>query len=304
VPKKRYGIMAGFMGKRGRLSHDMMKRTASNQVSFDYVDEHDAFQKMCLVMRLTPIAYAIFANSAFSKGKPNGFVTERLHIWRYTDPDRSGLIMDILCPNASFENYLNYLLKLPMMFIVRGSKWIPIERMNFGQYLEKGFQGHHATLEDFELHLSTAFPEARFKQYLEIRSADGQRRHLIPAVAAFWKGILYDAAAQHAASNLIKKWNAPDYAKLYMEVAKKGLHAKMKGVSVLELARELVKISEKGLSAHPEFNENEEDERVYLTALREEVLASGETQGERLVRLWNTSFRKDQRTLLNYLSIG
>lgn len=304
VPKKRYQIMAKHMGSRGKLSHDMMKRTASNQVSFDYTDEQDAFEKMCLVMRLTPIAYAIFANSSFSKGKVNEFVTERLHIWRQTDPDRSGLITDILCPNASFDHYLDYLLKLPMMFLVRGNKWIQVERLTFGGYLEKGYQGHHATLEDFELHLSTAFPEARFKQYLEIRSADGQRRHLIPAVAAFWKGILYDRTAEKAASNVIKSLDSSDYAKLYSDVAKKGLHAKVKGASVLELARELVKISENGLAAHREFNENEEDERVYLEALRDEVLQTGETEAERLVRFWNTSFRKDRKTLIEYLSIG
>ena len=303
VPKERYKIMAEYLGKRGRLAHDMMKRTATNQVSFDYSSEVDAFHKMCLVMRLTSIASAMFANSSFSKGKPSGFATERIHIWQFTDPERSGLMLASLCPNASFDGYLNYLLDLPMMFIVRQKKWIRVSGFTFRKFIAKGFKDTHATLEDFELHLSTAFPEARFKQYLEIRGSDGQRQHLIPAVAAFWKGILYDEQAMQKAASLVKKWGQQDYLKLYRDIAKKGLRAKVRKTSVLDLARELVKISEQGLGNQPQFNGKEEDERIYLAPLKEEVLRRAKTQGEQLVELWQGAFRKNRKALIDYLKI-
>ena len=303
VPKKRYEIMADYLGHRGRLAHDMMKRTATNQVNFDYTSEQDAFQKMCLSMRLTAIASALFANSSFSKGKPSGFLTERIHIWQHTDPGRSGLMIGSLCPNASFEAYLDYLLDLSMMFIVRGGKWIRITNLTFRQYISKGFGGHRATMEDFELHLSTAFPEARFKQYLEIRGADGQRVPLIPAVTAFWKGILYDEAAREHAAQLLRHFTQEDYMKLYREVPVLGLRAKIRGKLVFDLAKELVKISAHGLKNQKQFNEQEQDESIYLAPVWDEILDSGETQGERLIRLWNTTFRQGLSNVISYLSI-
>lgn len=303
VPKLRYGIMSKYLGKHGRLAHDMMKRTASNQVSFDYSSEHDAFEKMCIAMRLSSIATAMFANSSFSKGKPSGFVTERLHIWRYTDPARSGLLENLLCPQASFDAYLNYLLDLPMMFIVRKDKWITIPNLTFRKFIEKGFRGEHATEEDFALHLSTVFPEARFKQYLEIRGADGQRTHMIPAVAAFWKGILYDDEVRLEACALLKKWTEKDYIKLHQDVETLGLKAKVKGKPILDIAKQLVKLSEKGLEKHPSFNAAEQDERIFLEPLKHEVLKTGKTQADQLVSLWNGPFRKSRKALIQYLKI-
>ena len=303
VPKERYTIMSQYLGKRGQLAHEMMKRTASIQVSFDYTSEGDAFEKMCLVMRLTPIAYALFANSSFSKGRPSGYVSERLRIWQETDPERSGLLVGALCPHASFERYLDHLLDLRMMFLVREGKWVRLPRLTFRKFVESGFQNFHPTLEDFELHLSTLFTEARFKHYLEVRSADGQRPHLIPAVAAFWKGILYDDSARKNAAALIKGFSEKDILKLYQDVSKKGLKARARGASILELAKELVRLSEKGLESQHEFNEREENEAIYLIPLKEEVLKTGETQGERLVRLWHTSFRKDPKNLIDYLKV-
>ncbi len=304
VPKERYKIMAAYLGRQGKLAHDMMKRTATNQVSFDFTSEQDAFHKMCVVMRLTAIACALFANSSFSKGKPNGFTTERVNIWHHTDPARSGLLLKLLGPDASFDHYLDYLLDLPMMFIVRRKKWVKVPAaLTFRKFMEQGLDQARATIEDFELHLSTVFPEARFKQYLEVRGADGQRQHLIPAVAAFWKGILYSEPAMKKADTLVKDWSEKDHLKLYQDVAVKGLNAKVNGKSVLELAKELVKISQEGLTAQARLNANEESEAIYLEPLKEDVLKRGKTQGEQLVDLWKGSFRQNKSALIDYLKI-
>lgn len=303
VPKKRYEIMARYLGARGKRAHDMMKRTCGDQVNLDYTSEEDAIFKMRLALSVTPVAAAIFANSSISRGRPNGFASERLNIWRDTDPDRTGLILNLICESCSFQDYLNYVLDVPMMFLVRQKKWLVTRGLTFRKFVEKGFQGIRPTEEDFELHLSTIFTEARFKQYVELRGMDGQRNHLIPAVSAFWKGLFYDHEAGVRALKLMRRFKEREILKLHLDVERRGLKAKMAGHSVLDLARELVRISEQGLRNQKAANARGEDERIYLAPLKEEVLGPGESPGERMVKLWTGSFKRNPHALIEYLGI-
>lgn len=303
VPKRRYRIMAHYLGTRGKKAHDMMKRTATNQLNLDYFSEKDAIGKMRLALAVTPIAAAMFANSSISKGKVTGFLSERLNIWRQTAPERCGLILDLICQHCSFEDYLNYVLDVPMMFLVRARKWIVTRNLTFRKFIEYGWQGYFPTEADFELHLSTIFTDARFKQYIEIRGMDGQRRHLIPSVYAFWKGILYDSEAAAAANQLIHCFSEREIKKLHQDVERLGLRAEIHGHRVLELARELVQISQKGLHRQELLNSKGEDEAVYLEPLKEEILRTGKTPAEQAVELWNGPFQRDHRALVDYLSI-
>ncbi|OGX06622.1 MAG: hypothetical protein A3G87_03300 [Omnitrophica bacterium RIFCSPLOWO2_12_FULL_50_11] len=303
VPKQRYQIMARYLARRGRKAHDMMKRTATNQINFDYHSEEDAIEKMRLVLVVTPIAAAMFANSSLSQGKLSGYLTERLYIWQNTDPDRCGLILNMICENCKFEDYLNYVLDVPMMFIVRGAKWIVTRNLTFRKFIQNGYQGIRPTESDFELHLSTIFTDARFKQYLEIRGMDGQRSHLISSVYAFWKGILYDGEARRAAKHLVQRFREKDIRNLHQQVERLGLRARIRGERVLELARELVRISEKGLKAQRHLNEQEEDERIYLLPLKEEVLKTARTPAEQVAHLWQESFKRDRRAVIDYMAI-
>jgi len=303
VPKTRYKIMAKYLGRQGALAHHMMKRTAGNQVNFDYLNEDDAFEKMCLVMRLTSIVTALFSNSSFSNGKVNRYASERLWIWQHTDPERCGLLLKGFCFRSSFESYLNYLLNLRMMFIIRKRKWIPMQHLTFKRFIQERPKNIKATLDDFELHVSTVFPEARFRQYLEIRGADGQSAHLVPSVAAFWKGILYDAGASCEARKIVQQWTEEEHLNLYHDVARNGMNAKIRKLKVREIARELVCIAMHGLKSNPIFNTREEDERVFLEPVLHEILNTGETQAERLARLWKGSFSRSPQKLVDYLSI-
>ncbi len=303
VPKKRYEIMARYLGRRGKCAHDMMKRTCGNQVNLDYLSEEDAICKMRLSLAVTPIAAAMFAASSLSLGKLNGFASERLHIWRDTDPARTGLILNLICRTCTFQDYLNYVLDVPMMFLVRRGKWIVTPGLTFRKFIEKGHHGMKPTQDDFELHLSTIFTDVRFKQYVEIRGIDGQRNHLIPAVSAFWKGLFYDDEAAQKASRLMCRFREKEIVKLHHEVERKGLRAKIRGTEVLELARELVQISEEGLKRQRRLNLKEEDERVYLVPLKEEVLREGKTPADRLAELWRGSFHKNPRAVVDYLKI-
>ena len=303
VPKRRYEIMAHYLGRRGKKAHDMMKRTATDQVNLDYESEEDAICKMRLALAITPIASAMFANSAISQAKPSGFLSERLNIWRFTDSERSGLILNLICQSCTFQDYLNYVLDVPMLFIVRDGKWIVPRSLTFRKFIERGYQSHHPNRADFELHLSTIFTDVRFKQYMEIRGMDGQRGHLISSVSAFWKGILYDAEARKNASKLFSRFHERDIRKLHRDVERLGLKARIRGVLILDCARELVKISEKGLKRQKLFNEDEQDESIYLRPLREEILDTGKTPAEQTLELWNGPFKGSRQALVDYLKI-
>lgn len=303
IPKRRYQIMARYLGRQGKKAHDMMKRTATNQINLDYQSEEDAIEKMRLALAVTPIAAAMFANSSISNGKLNGYVSERLNIWRHTDPVRCGLILSLICAHCSFRDYLNYVLDVPMMFFVRDGKWIVTRNLTFRKFIEKGYQSNRPTQSDFELHLSTIFTDARFKQYMEIRGMDGQRGHLIPAVTAFWKGILYDGEARKDTARLLKRFRELDFYKLHRDVERLGFHAKISGDRVLDLARELVRISEKGLVRQHSLNDQGEDETIYFAPLKEEVLRTGKTSAEQAAELWEGPFKRDRRALINYLKI-
>jgi glutamate--cysteine ligase len=303
VPKTRYKIMAHYLGRKGKKAHDMMKRTATNQINLDYLSEEDAICKMRLALAVTPIAAAMFANSALSEGKLNGYQSERLNIWHHTDPARSGLILKLICAHCSFEDYLNYVLDVPMMFIVRHGKWIVTRNLTFRKFIAKGFKGTHATQNDFELHLSTIFTDARFKKYMELRGMDGQRSHLIPAVFAFWKGILYDEEARLQAAKILKGFSEKEILGLYRNVERLGLRAKIKRVPVLDLARQLTRISEKGLIRQDLANQQGQDESIFITPLKEEILKPGKTPADQTIELWTGMFRREREALIDYLKI-
>ena len=193
LPKKRYGIMGPYMLKTGDMGQRMMKQSAGTQVNLDFGDEADCVRKMRAIQWLSPVCYALFANSPLLEGKPSGFLTLRGEIWSRTDADRCGLIEHLLQGEAGLQDFIDYALDTPMYFLLRGDAYIDLTgtRFTFRQYLDNGWQGERATLGDWNLHLSTLFPEVRLRPQLEVRSADSLPPHYAPAVAAFYKGLLY-----------------------------------------------------------------------------------------------------------------
>lgn len=302
VPKKRYQIMADYLRQKGPLAHDMMKCTATNQVNFDYLDEQNAMDSLRVVLGISSIVSALFAHSSFSGGKPNGYATKRLYIWAHTDPDRTGLLLDFFDQGRSFKDYLEYLLELPMMFVVRDGKWLPVKKNNFRDFIQFGYAGTFATMADFELHLSTAFPEARLKQYLEIRGMDCQSPALIPAVAAFWKGILYDAEIRERAWNLVSFAGKEDQSRLWHEVPVKGLQSQLGNQAIFPIAQQLVELSCAGLGKQ-KLESKDRDECFFLSRIREKIVRPQKSPAEALLAVWNGAQQNPTR-LIEYLSIG
>ncbi|HET8946095.1 MAG TPA: glutamate-cysteine ligase family protein [Candidatus Polarisedimenticolia bacterium] len=221
-PKKRYAVMRDYLPRRGTRGLTMMKQTACIQVNLDYSDEADAFDKMRAAMGLTPIVTALFAHSPLTGGAPNGFLSARAWAWRDTDPDRCGLLPFVFREKAGFGDYLDYALDVPLFFIVRDGRYLPGEGKTFRDWIRGRVAGGRPTLEDFETHLTTLFPEVRLKHYIELRGADSGDPRAVLALGALWKGLLYDRAARDSSWELVRSWSFEERNALLDAVCRDG----------------------------------------------------------------------------------
>jgi glutamate--cysteine ligase len=297
VPKRRYRIMAPHMQRVGTLGHRMMKQTAGVQVNLDYASEADAMQKLRTGTGLVPVLTAMFANSALCDGKPTGYLCYRGHIWTDTDAARCGLPAFVFRRDAGFADYVEYALDVPMYFIVRDGTWFDMTELTFRQFLAGGHAGHRATMEDWATHLTTLFPEVRMKGYLEVRCTDSQMPELLVAVPALVKGVFYEADCLLAAWDLVKRWSVEERLAAWDAAHRLGLHARVKGVGLAELARHLLVIATEGLRRQQRRNEHGEDESVYLERL-EHLVRRGVSPAEMIVEKWTGEWDREPSRLV------
>ena len=297
MPKKRYDIMRDYLPTRGGLAMDMMHASATVQANFDFSDEADMARKLRTAMGCTAIVSAIFANSSISAGERNGFASKRVAIWRDTDPDRCGLLHFVFEEGFGYREYAEWALDVPMFMLVRDGEYIPARGLPFRRFMEDGLGPHRARLGDWDLHLTTLFPEARLKRIIEVRGADAVPRDLICALPALWKGILYDADACRAVWGLVEKWSSAEREEAQLAVARGGLAAVIGGQRVLELAKELVGIAEDGLRAIGERRQLENDERHFLEPIWAQ-LKLGKSPGEVLADRWESDWAGDPSRMI------
>ena len=289
MPKARYKIMSDYMPKVGTHGLDMMFRTSTVQVNLDFSSEADMVKKLRTSVALQPIATAIFANSPFLEGKPNGFQSFRSEIWRDTDNQRAGMLPFAFEDGMGFERYVDYALDVPMYFLKRGNTYHDVAGASFRDLLAGTFrpmQGERAYVSDWANHLGTIFPEVRLKKYLEMRGADVGPLPIITAFSAFWTGIFYNASALDAAWDLARNWTAEERQKLRDDVPRLAFKAEIGGRSVLEIARELTKISTAGLAARKKLDREGNDETGYLAPVYR-LLDKGMTQADELLALYH-----------------
>jgi glutamate--cysteine ligase len=277
MPKSRYGIMKRYMPRVGSRGLDMMFRTATVQANLDYRNEADMVAKLRVGIALQPAITALFANSPFTDGKLNGFLSMRSEIWRDTDPDRTGMLPFVFETGMGFERYVDYALDVPLYFLKRGSTYVDVAGASFRDLLAgrlAAASGERATMSDWANHLSTIFPEVRLKRYLEMRGADvGSPGHIV-ALSALMIGLYYDADALAAAQDLFREWTAEDRQKLRDEVPGLGLAARIRGRQLRSVAAEMLAVARAGLARRARQNDRGEDERVWLAPL-EEIAKSG-----------------------------
>ena len=289
VPKERYRLMRKSLKDKGALTYSMMKETASIQISIDYVSESDAAEKFRLATALSPVLSAMFANSPLTGGKANGFFSRRVYIWRHTAPERTGLVEKAFDPRFSFDDYVDYALGVPMLFIIRNQKMIAVKGVDFRAFLEEGYEGHRARKEDWELHLSTIFTEVRFKRYIEIRCLDCQRTPVALSAPALIKGLFYDKKSRQAAWKLVSGISPVERRRLFMEVPRRGLYVRLGKQDLWPVAFRLLKYAEEGLSRlSPE-------ERGYLTPLKDLILHQHIMPAELLLRCFSAAKTRKQQ---------
>ncbi len=286
MPKGRYGIMLRHMPRVGSLGLDMMLRTCTIQVNLDYGSEADMVKKFRVGLALQPLATALFANSPFTEGQPNGFLSYRSHIWSDTDPHRTGMLPFVFEEGFGYERYVDYMLDVPMYFVFRDGKYIDAAGQSFRDFMEgrlPALPGERPRASDWWDHLSTAFPEVRMKSFLEMRGADGGPWNRICALPAFWVGLLYDDTALDAAWDLVKHWTMEEREALRDAVPRLALDAPVPGGGTLrELGREVLRIAHAGLVARGRLSAGGDSEAGFLEPL-EEIVASGKVPAQRLL---------------------
>lgn len=295
MPKGRYGIMAPYMDKVGTRGRDMMFRTCTVQVNLDFASEADMVKKLRVSLALQPIATALFANSPFLDGKPNGFLSYRSEVWRDTDNARAGMLPFAFEDGMSFERYVDYALDVPMYFVMREGQYINTSGESFRAFLDgrlPQLPGEKPVLKDWADHLTTIFPEVRLKKYLEMRGADSGPWRRLCALPALWVGLLYDQASLDAAWDIAKDWTAEERQTLRDEVPRLALHASIRGRSVQDIAKDVLKIARRGLEARGKQGCKGKTEAAFLDPL-DEIAQSGKTAAENLLALYNGDWHQD-----------
>ena len=290
MPKSRYEIMTRYMPEVGTKGLDMMYRTCTIQVNLDFESETDMRRKMQVSLKLQPLATALFANSPFTEGHPNGLVSWRGDIWRDTDNQRSGLKEFCFSEDFGFFDYVDWALDVPMYFVIRNGGYTDMTRYTFRQFLTGEARGEMPelvpTIGDWANHLSTLFPDVRLKRFLEMRGADGGPWRRICALPAFWVGLLYDAEALDAAEEMTRDWTFEEVREMRDAVPREALATMFRNRSLLEVGRETLAISRLGLKNRARKNRDGYDEQSFLAPL-DEVVARGTTSAEEMVQAYH-----------------
>ncbi|TAL83977.1 MAG: glutamate--cysteine ligase [Beijerinckiaceae bacterium] len=292
MPKQRYAIMERYMPRVGSRGLDMMFRTSTVQTNLDYSDEADMVLKLRVSLALQPLITALFANSPFTDGKLNGFLSARSEIWRHTDPDRTGMLPFAFEPGMGFERYVDYALDVPMYFVKRGETYHDVAGASFRDLLRgrlEALPGERATLSDWANHLSTMFPEVRLKRYLEMRGADAGPRPFLYALPAFSVGILYDPASLDSVWQIVKSWSKDERQALRDDVPRLGLEARIANRSLRDIGRDVLALARKGLARRAQKDAEGRDETHFLDPL--DAVINGQSQAEDLIALFRGEWK-------------
>ena len=303
MPKGRYAIMAPYMDKVGRYGRDMMFRTCTVQVNLDFASEADMVKKLRVSLALQPLAAALFANSPFLEGKPNGFLSFRSEVWRDTDNARAGMLPFVFEEGFGFERYAEYALDVPMYFVIRDGRFINTAGESFRRFLDgklPQLPGEKPVLKDWSDHLTTIFPEVRLKKYLEMRGCDSGPWRRLCALPALFTGLLYEQPSLDAAWDLVKDWTAGERQALRDAVPTQGLKAIIRGRTIQDIARDVLKLSRSGLEARGHHGCKGRSEASFLDVL-DETVATGKTAAENLLDLYHGSWTgKVERVFRDY----
>ena len=300
MPKGRYRIMTEYMDKVGRLGRQMMFRTCTVQTNLDFGSEADMVKKFRVSLALHPLGTALFANSPFLDGRPNGFLSYRSQIWTDTDPDRTGMLPFVFDQGFGFEQYVDYALDVPMYFVRRQGKYLDASGLSFRDFMAGKLSilpGELPAMGDFEDHLSTIFPEVRLKRFLEMRGSDAGPWSRLCAFSAFWTGLLYCDQCLDAAWDLVKNWTDAERESMRQGVRTLGLRTPVPGGGTMQdLAKQVLALSRQGLKNRANLSTSGDDETGYLTEL-DDIAKTGLTPADRLLARYHGPWNRDVRPI-------
>ncbi len=282
MPKGRYDVMRRYMPQVGAHGLDMMLRTTTVQVNLDFESEADMARKMRIGYCLQPIVTALFAASPFVEGKPSGYLSYRAHCWRDTDPSRTGIPAMIFDADFSFAHYMEWLLDAPMYFVIRDGHYVDCAGQNFRDFMHgklTALPGQFPTMDDWELHITTVYPEVRLKGFLEMRGADAGGKAWICALPALWKGLLYDEIASGQAWDMIADWTHKEVIAMHNSAPKMALKTPFRDTTILQLSETMLDIVRGGLERLNCLNPDGKNETIHLTPLMD-AINHGQTQAE------------------------
>ncbi|MEL0232615.1 MAG: glutamate-cysteine ligase family protein [Hyphomicrobiales bacterium] len=307
VPKTRYHFMRKYMPTVGSLGLYMMHCSATTQVNLDYGSEQDFYKKFRVAMSLQPLVSMLFYNSPFRNGKSTNLLSNRISVWKDTDNDRCGYLPFAFEKDLNFEKYANYALNVPMYFIYRNGKYIIPKKMLFKEYLQNGFRDeedieYYPSLEDWETHLSTLFPQVRLKKFIEMRGADSGNHASIISLASIWTGMMYSSSSLDASYDLVKEWTLLDVLEFENNLNKSGFDAKFQKFNITDLISEIIAISLSGLNDRNIYNNDQQTEEIYMRPLQD-ILNKKETPSDDLIKRFNTVWSQDINNIYNYSNI-
>ncbi len=296
MPKGRYAIMKRYMPLVGSMGLDMMTRTCTVQVNLDYPSERDMVRMLRVSLLLQPLATALFANSPFTEGKPNGLQSQRAHVWTDTDNARAGIPSVFFEDGFGFERYAEWLIdSVPMYFVYRNGQYNDVAGSSFRDFMNRrlrGMEGIVPTVGDFADHVTTVFTDVRLKRFLEMRGADAGRLDMMVAQSALWVGLLYEDSALSAAESLLRGAGWEDAVAMRAAVPKQGLATQWRGRDLRALAGDVIAIARDGLRARNRRDAPGRDESTYLTPL-DTIAAGGPTQAEHWLNRYQTAWNGD-----------
>lgn len=295
IPKKRYAIMSKTLP--GDLLHNMMKETASIQVSMDYESEEDAINKLKLALKLSPIMCAMFANSPIYNGKNSGYKSYRALSWLFTDNNRCGLISRKLFDKGldfSFSDYVDVLMNIPMLYIIRDKNIVEInQKITFNTFVKEGYENYLATVDDFMLHANLFFPEARLNTYVEIRNHDCQKGALKYAIPAIYKGLFYNNKSVNEALKLLDEFTYEDFVYARESIPRNGLSSKLGEYKIVDLAKEVLDIS------YNYLNKEGKGEQRYLEPIQDLILENM-CPADLILKNWNDKWEGNLSKFIQY----
>ena len=303
MPRQRYAIMREYLGARDELGIHMMHATGTVQANFDFSSEADMARKLHVALAASPVITALYANSSVSEGEPNGFESRRAWVWRHTDPDRCGFLPFVFedgwGEGTAYARYVDWALDVPMFFLVRDERHVPMRGRTFRDFLTNGFEGERATLADWHIHLTTLFPEARLKRVIEVRGADAVPPKLVCGLPAFWKGLFHDENALAGAEARVGAWSHKQVDALHAEVARSGLKAHAPDGPILAVAKDLVDLSARGLKQLDARSRSGRDESLFMDPLYE-IIDRGTSPARYLLECWDGAWSRRIELLIEY----